>query len=64
MKRPKYIIDLSVNRQYYFKLVAPNGKVLMTSETYLTHEGCRNGIRSTRINAVIARVVDGTGGDD
>ena len=61
MKRPKFIIDLSVNRQYYFKLVAPNGKTLMTSETYMTYQGCKNGIRSTRINAVIAGVEDKTG---
>lgn len=63
MKRAKFVIDLSKDRQYFFTLVAPNGKVIATSEMYLTHEGIMTGINSVRLNALIAKVEDKTGAE-
>lgn len=49
-KKPKYLIKESADGQFYFVLVAPNGKVILTSEMYKTKQGCHVGIKSIRKN--------------
>ena len=39
------------NQQYMFNLVADNGEVTLTSETYTRRSGARNGISSVKTNA-------------
>ena len=37
--------------QYYFRLRASNGEIVLGSEGYVTKEGCKNGIASVKQNA-------------
>jgi uncharacterized protein YegP (UPF0339 family) len=53
----KYIIHKSSDGQFYFILIARNGQVIATSETYKTKQSCKKGIKSVRRNA-FARIVD------
>lgn len=56
---PKFEIRIATNRiQYYFVLLAKNGKVISTSEMYETKQACRKGIRSVKWNALIAATED------
>ncbi|MEK0361638.1 YegP family protein [Pseudomonas sp. CBC3] len=47
----KYEIFLGADRQYYFRLKAPNGEKILASEGYTTKANCQNGIQSARINS-------------
>lgn len=42
----KYEIKRARNQEFYFNLKAPNGEVILTSETYKTRRGAKNGIES------------------
>jgi|GEM_PF-67413 len=46
------------NGEYYFNLLAGNGQVIGTSETYKSTQGRDNGIKSVMRNAVNAEVID------
>jgi hypothetical protein len=46
--------------QFHFNLMAPNGKIIATSETYKDKQGCLDGIASVKLNAPRARIVDFT----
>jgi len=41
----------SANAQYYFRLKAGNGKIILSSEGYTSKQSCRNGIDSVKENA-------------
>lgn len=45
---------------FRFNLVAGNGEVIGTSETYSTKAACENGIESVRKNAEVAKIEDQT----
>lgn len=45
-------------KQWFFRLKARNGQIIATSEAYESEAGARNGIRSVRVNAPFARVVE------
>lgn len=47
----KFEIFLSTNRQCYFRLKAPNGKTILSSEGYTTKASCQNGIQSVKSNS-------------
>ncbi|WP_314018569.1 YegP family protein [Stutzerimonas degradans] len=47
----KYEIFLGTDRQYYFRLKAPNGEKILSSEGYTTKANCQNGVQSVRINS-------------
>ena len=52
MNHPKFVLWKSnVNSQFYFHLTAPNGKTILSSESYITRQSCLNGIASVKINA-------------
>ena len=59
MKNPKFKITKGKDGQYYFKLAAPNGKCICTSEGYKTKGGAIKGMRSVARNAPIATYKDG-----
>ena len=44
--------------KYRFRLKAPNGEIIATSEAYSSKNACVNGIESVRKNAPIAKVVE------
>lgn len=44
----RYEIFLGTNRQYYFRLKAPNNQVILQSEGYISKAGCQNGIQSSQ----------------
>ncbi len=46
--------------QFRFRLRAPNGEPIASSESYKTKEACMDGIKSVQKNAPIAKVKDMT----
>jgi RHS repeat-associated protein len=51
MKNPKFQIFQGQDKQFYFRLLARNGRVLLRSEGYVSRAGCENGIHSVQENA-------------
>ena len=50
-KKAHFLVKRSQDKQYMFNLVAPNGEVIGTSETYTQKHNCYMGIASVRANA-------------
>ena len=48
MKNPKFELYTGKNGQYYFRLKARNGQVILVSEGYSSKSGCENGINSVK----------------
>jgi uncharacterized protein YegP (UPF0339 family) len=46
--------------QFRFRLRAPSGEAIASSESYTTKEGCMQGIKSVKKNAPKAKVKDTT----
>jgi uncharacterized protein YegP (UPF0339 family) len=44
--------------KFRFRLKAPNGEIIATSEAYSSKDACANGIESVKKNAPIAKVVE------
>ncbi len=51
MKNPKFQIYLGKDNQFYFRLYAKNGEIILGSEGYVSRLGCQNGINSVKENA-------------
>lgn len=52
MENPKFqIFKSSTNFQYYYRLRAGNGEIILSGEGYTTKQGCLNGIASVKVNA-------------
>jgi len=51
MNNPKFQIFTGKDNQYYFRLKASNGEIILSSEGYVTKAGCENGIASVKANA-------------
>lgn len=48
----KFVVFKSdVNSQFYFRFNASNGEQLLSSEGYVSKQGCLNGISSVKTNA-------------
>lgn len=47
----RYEIFQGTNRQYYFRLVAPNNEIILQSEGYVALQGAENGVTSCRIHS-------------
>lgn len=58
MAEPKFEWYQDKAGKYRFRLVAPNGETIATSEGYSSKDGCVNGIESVKKNAPIAKVVE------
>ena len=54
----KFVINKSLNLQYYFTIVASNGQKLCTSETYTTKQAAKDTITSIKTYASNASVED------
>lgn len=52
MENPKFQVYKSANNsQYYFRLRARNGEIILSGEGYTTKQSCFNGIQSVKTNA-------------
>jgi uncharacterized protein len=47
----KFTLKKARNGEIYFNLLAGNGEIILTSETYKAKAGAKNGIESVRTNA-------------
>jgi uncharacterized protein len=47
----KFVIQKGSSGQYRFNLKAGNGEIILSSETYQTKQGAKNGIESVKTNA-------------
>ena len=56
MKNPKFEIRQAKNGQWYFNLIARNGRKILHSELYTTKENAKNGIHSVIENAYESRI--------
>jgi len=54
MKNPKFqLYQSAVNKQYYFRLLARNGEIVLGSEGYISRQNAQLGIESVKQNAGI-----------
>jgi len=52
MENPKFqIFKSSANSEYYYRLRAKNGEIVLSGEGYKTKQGCQAGIASVKENA-------------
>jgi len=56
----KFVLEKNLTGKYHFNLLASNGQVIATSETYKSKAAAENGIRSVKEHAPDATVVDQT----
>ena len=54
----KFEIFKDSKEEYRFRLKAPNGEIIATSEGYTTKDNCKKGIEAVRKYAPIAEVED------
>lgn len=47
----KFQLFKGTNQQFYFRLKAGNGEIILSSEGYTTKQNCQNGITSVRANS-------------
>ena len=57
----KFVLKKGASGRYHFNLVAPNGRVIATSEAYEGKQSALNGIESVKSSATYAEVDDQTG---
>jgi uncharacterized protein YegP (UPF0339 family) len=52
MNNPKFqIFKSSANSEYYYRLRARNGEIILNGEGYKTKQSCLEGISSVKVNA-------------
>jgi len=56
-KEAKFVVKVATNGEYFFVLIAGNGKVIATSETYTRMESALKGIASVKANAPDAKII-------
>lgn len=54
----KFEIRRASGSQFYWRIVASNGQVLATSETYVSKSGCENAIGTAKSGASTAPTYD------
>lgn len=59
-RKAKYEIKPTKNGEFHFVLVAPNGKVILQSETYTSKQNASKGIASVRKYSETLTVIDKT----
>ena len=57
----KFVLWIDKKGEWRWNLVARNGQVIAVSEGYSSKAAAKNGIRSVRLNAPLARVVEKDG---
>ena len=56
----KFVLKKGTTGKYHFNLVAGNGQVIATSESYERKDAALNGIQSVKTNAPTAEIDDQT----
>ena len=56
----KFVLKKGSTGKFHFNLIATNGQVIATSETYESKAAALNGIESVKKNAPVAEVEDQT----
>jgi uncharacterized protein YegP (UPF0339 family) len=56
----KFVLKKGSTGKFRFNLVAANGEIVATSESYESKSGAKNGIEAVRRAAATAEVVDET----
>lgn len=52
MNNPKFqVFKSTANSEYYYRLRAANGEIILNGEGYTTKQSCLNGIASVKANA-------------
>jgi uncharacterized protein YegP (UPF0339 family) len=52
MENPKFqVFKNSANSQYYYRLKARNGEIVLNGEGYTTKQNCLNAIEAVKVNA-------------
>ena len=54
----KFKIFMDIGGIFRWRLKAPNGEIIASSEGYLSKRGCQNGIGGVKEYALAAQVVD------
>ena len=57
-KEAKYELFKGKDGLWYFRLVAPNGKIISNGEGYTTKRKCKHGIKANKKYAANAKVVE------
>jgi len=52
MRNPKYQLYQGKDKEYYFRLRAGNGQIVLNSEGYNSKQAAENGIQSVRMNGI------------
>ena len=55
---PKYEIYKDAAQKFRWRLKAPNGEIIASSEAYESKDGCKKGIESVKTHATRAQIVD------
>ena len=55
---PKFELYKDKAGEFRFRLKAGNGEIILTGESYVSKDGCKNGIASIRKNAVDSVIVE------
>ena len=50
---PEFEVYKGNDKQFYFRLRATNNEIVLTSEGYVSKDGCLNGIESVKSNAPV-----------
>jgi len=59
MRKPKFeLFQSKLTREWYFNLIAQNGKVIATSEGYHSKQAAKRGIESVKKNAPKAAIIE------
>jgi len=58
MTQARYEVHRGADRQWYWRLVAPNSRIVGQGEGYKTRRGCLGGIAAHRRHAATLRVVE------
>lgn len=56
-KKPKYEVYQDRKKEYRFRLIASNGKNIVSGESYTTLQACKSGIMSVQ-NNIASEIVD------
>ncbi|UCE96120.1 MAG: YegP family protein [Candidatus Bathyarchaeota archaeon] len=57
---PKYEIYKDAAGKFRWRLKAPNGEIIASSEAYESKDSCKSGIESVKTNAPKAEIADTT----
>jgi Uncharacterized conserved protein len=55
---PKFEIYKDASGKFRWRLKAPNGEIIASSEAYESKDSCKNGVNSVKTNAPKAEIVD------